>query len=283
MAVSRYSTLLRIAFTKPLEQYLAEVTPDRRNYNHAETSAQWARIFGEECCRFKVFDRAEFPHGDIRRDFLHALPSSPDFEQLSLAITSANESLPRYQARLYRAINSLVPHWKPGKTGVNRLNLRLKETIDSVINLGRSPMPQTAKQAVRERFVACNREFLAQWAPERTDLLEHGKSVMPAQSGQSSKTDTEELLADLLGALVSDHLKGDRFLEQEDARALMKIYRKFTAARPDDREDALVLLQLAARANPNGPQIQRALATLTAEQGSKTASEVENLEDSQPD
>ncbi len=269
MAVSLHSTLLRIASVKPLEDYLSGVEPERRNYNHAKTSAQWASIFGEGSCRFRVFDRAAFPEGDIRRDFLQALPHPPDFSALNATIRSANESLGLYQARLYRALNQALPHWKPERVGVNRRNLRLKETVDSIASLGKAAIPQTAKEAVRLRFAESNRKFLARWAPAHKDLRDNGAA--PAQPAPGADAQPpEELLADLLGALVTDHIRSDRFLEREDAHTLMNLYRKFIAALPDDREGALAILKLAVRAHPKGPQIQRALAELTAEEGSKT-------------
>ena len=40
------------------------------------------------------------------------------------------------------------------------------------------------------------------------------------------------MLADLLTALVSDHIQTDRFLAQEDAQTLMAIYWKYIRARP---------------------------------------------------
>ena len=258
MAVSLHSTLLRIATVTPLEQYLEGVDPNHRNYNHAKTSAQWANIFGEENCRFRVFDRGIFPQGDIRRDFLRTLPKPPDFDSLSASITSANESLGRYQARLYQAINRAVPHWQPGKSGINKLNRRLKRTIDGIASLGRVPLLEVDRDAVRQRFADSNDRFLARWAPDRSDLRDNGAARgSPVESAEGQPT--EEMLADLLTALVSDHIQSDRHLDQKDAQTLMAIYWKFVRARPDDREGALALLQLAARAHPKGPRIRRLL------------------------
>ena len=263
MAVSLYSTLLRIAFTKPLDRYLEGVTPERRNYNHADTSAQWAKIFGAARCRFRVFDRAAFPDGDIRRDFLQTWPQPPDFDQLDPSVTRANESLAGHQARLYRAINQTVPHWKPEKAGVNRLNLRLKQTVDRLDSLGKVQVPQDAKEQVRQRFVESNSRFLSIWAPHRTDLRDRSTTTV-AEAHPDETAVNEDVLADLLTALVSDHMGSDRFLEREDARTLMKLYRKFRQSRPDDHEGALALLELAVRAHPSGPQIQRALQEMKA-------------------
>lgn len=258
MAVSLHSTLLRIASVTPLEQYLEGVDPNHRNYNHAKTSAHWANIFGEQNCRFRVFDRGIFPQGDIRRDFLRTLPKPPDFDSLSASITSANESLGLYQARLYQAINRAVPHWQPGKSGINKLNRRLKRTIDGIASLGKEPLLEVDRDAVRQRFADSNNRFLARWAPDRSDLRDNGAARgSPVESSEGPPT--EEMLADLLTALVSDHIQTERHLEQKDAQTLMAIYWKFVRARPDDREGALALLQLAARAHPKGPRIRRLL------------------------
>ena len=262
MAVSLHSTLLRIAAVKPLEKYLEGVDLSRRNYNHARTSAQWADIFGEQNCRFRVFDRGSFPQGDIRRDFLQTLPTPPDFDDLNATISSANESLGRYQARLYLTINKAIPHWRPGKNGVNKLNRRLKKTIDGVASLGKVPLPRVDRDAVRQRFADSNRRFLARWAPDRSDLLDNGAPRSSRAEGTDDQP-TEEMLADLLTALVSDHIQTDRFLAQEDAQTLMAIYWKYIRARPRDREGALALLQLAARAHPKGPRIRRLLDEAT--------------------
>ena len=267
MAVSLYSTLLKIAFVKPLDRYLGGVEPGKRNFDHARTSQQWAAIFGEDNCRFRVFDRAEFPLGDIRRDFIQSLPIPPTESALDFALERANESLSRFQARLFRSINAIVPHWREGKNGVNRLNLRLKESVLELPGLHTPLASEVEKALVRERFAASNREFLTQWAPHRQDLLDSSSGGSEERDSSLSPEHVEELLAKLLEALLADHLQSDKFLEREDARTLMVLYRKFRRSRPDDHEGAMALLRLAVRAHPQGPQIKNELRQFDEERG----------------
>ena len=70
------------------------------------------------------------------------------------------------------------------------------------------------------------------------------------------------MLADLLTALVSDHIQTDRFLAQEDAQTLMAIYWKYIrAARATGKAPGPFATR--GQGPPSGPRIRRLLDEAT--------------------
>ena len=162
---------------KPLEKYLDGVDLSRRNYNHAKTSAQWADIFGEQNCRFRIFDRASFPQGDIRRDFLRTLPTPPDFDGMNA------RSLQRMSPWVGIRHGFISPLTRPYPIGDPVKMASTNSIADSRKPSMASPawegaLPQVDRDAVRQRFADSNRRFLARWAPDRSDLRDNGSSAV---------------------------------------------------------------------------------------------------------
>ena len=263
-AVSTYSTKLRNAYTESLETFIASITEDGYYFNHEASADLWASVFGDAACHFSVFDRSTFVDGDIRRDFLSHLPRSIKGEQLDYGIDRRNESLSGFRARLFRVINKRIPHWKPGRMGINRLNKKLKASVEQIESLNQGSL-EAAKQPLRDKFADSNQRFLERWMPERQDLLDHSSS-QPTEAPSDFDADAvESLLAELMDTITHRHLSGGRVLLDEDAQELVAFYDRYRAACPADLEGARLLLALAQRARPGGKVILDRLEVLENE------------------
>jgi hypothetical protein len=277
-AVSTYSTKLRNAYPHSLETFLGSISPEGYYFNHEDSAALWASVFGEHACQFAVFDRAAFVDHDIRRDFIAHLSTPVNSKSLNYAVERRNESLSRFQARLFQVINQRIPFWKPGRVGLNRLNRKLKTTVENIAGIDSGSL-EAAKQGLRDEFADSNRRFLARWAPNRTDLLDHGAGKpSDARTGADSvaqvtaqttmdMAEVEALLANLLDGLLDKHLSHGRALLDEDAQELVAFYDRYRKTCPEDIEGAQFLLALAQRARPGGQVIKDRLAALEKTEG----------------
>jgi hypothetical protein len=76
VAVSLYSTALKISSHAALESFIEQAKPENYYYDYARIADTWAEVFGRANCDFKVYNREQFLDKDIRKDFIIAIDSA---------------------------------------------------------------------------------------------------------------------------------------------------------------------------------------------------------------
>lgn len=164
MALSLYSTSLKGDGKRSLKEFLSGVSGSDYYYNFKEIADNWSGVFGRKNCDFRIYARDRFDGGDVRRDFSLTVPINIDAPDISLASTSANESLSLVEGIALRKINNIIPYWK-GAGGINERNIWLKRLIQSRPRVRVGKMPREDLQEVWKRFEQTNRDFFKDYFP----------------------------------------------------------------------------------------------------------------------
>lgn len=164
MALSFYSTQLRGNGQRDVDEVMAHVTPSIHYYNFLSIADLWSSAFGRENCRFRIYDKSRFRHGDIRMDFLDAISEVDLSDDLEFASDTKNESLSGLQAIVFREINRIVPYWHETH-GMNPRNLDLKQRILQLPSLKRGKIHSKEVLRVSDRFAESNRRFFEFYLP----------------------------------------------------------------------------------------------------------------------
>ncbi len=252
IAVSLYSTALKISSVADFNAFLCQARPENHFYNHAAIADLWSGVFGRENCDFRIYDRAAFLGGDIRRDFLAAIDPSLRFDDLDATVASANESLSLLEAAAFRRINAAFPYWAENNGGVDPFNLKAKSAFRSLGALKIGAQDAGRRAEIESRFEAVNSAFFERYFGSenrfRTTGTPAGSSEMiPAEQVREIVDQTLEAAF----GLVADALRDG------DADGLRDIASKIAARRDMPLSDALILMKLARRARPGGPHIRR--------------------------
>lgn len=262
MAVSLYSTALKTGHSAPLDQFLTRtVKPDAPYYDLRSFADRWTSVFGRDRCRFRLYDRARFPGGDLRRDVLQALPVAVQESALSFATESRNESLPPLVAAAYRAVNTHLPYWT--EAGVSDLNVAVKVRLADLPVLQGGKIDSPLKPALRAMFAAGNAAFLAQHIPGAGDTIPAAAPVPDTRT--FTLPEVEAIVESTLAAVLPDVRPEPRgTLQDADADTLRDLAIRLEQGQPTTLEDAALLMRLALRARPGGPFIRKKLDAYTA-------------------
>jgi len=133
MAVSSYSTALKNRGTLPLDDYLNMCAEEDHRLKFLDIAETWSEVLGREHCHFRIYDRNQFLHGDLRKDFAHRPPLDLDTTGFDNQRILSNRSISRLEAELYRFINQR--HAKRS----HKARKKLKENISArpELRLGR--------------------------------------------------------------------------------------------------------------------------------------------------
>ncbi|OWU75918.1 hypothetical protein [Marinibacterium profundimaris] len=252
LIVSRYSTALKKNARSDLQSFLNAASPEDGFYNYLAVADLWAAAFGRENCDFRIYDRAEFPGGDIRLDFLNRIDPALDAGALDFSVESANESLYALQVSAFRALNARIPYWKGESGGQNLLNRRIKAALSKVETLKVGRVQSDARAEIEQRFDASNRAFFQKYFGCGNRFHAGGPQADPGPD--LSMGQVQQIVGDVVSALLPFAEQG---LEAEDARALTGMADKIESGGTLSTQEAQILRALARKAKPGGPAADR--------------------------
>ena len=251
LAVSLYSTALKVHSVASLESFVDLASPERYYYNYAQIADLWSGVFGRDRCNFRIYDRDQFVEGDIRKDLISVVAPSLSFDALDYGVSSANEALSVLQAAAFRAVNGLIPYWLEGG-GANPANLQAKEMLLKVEALKRGKISSRREAEVLQRFKSTNDYFFREFfASENQFELKSGTKDIEAgipfdeveRIVESTTRTALASTAEVLGPADVDALR-DIAVKIENQSELTLL-------------DAQVLMKIAQASRPNGAFINR--------------------------
>lgn len=110
MAISLYSTVVKIRRVESLEEFVStsSVNPENYYYNFYDIAENWSSVFGLENCTFRIFARKRLIGGDIRQDFLQIVGLDEAGFEFGSSVNSANESLSYLHCLIFRKVNQIM-------------------------------------------------------------------------------------------------------------------------------------------------------------------------------
>lgn len=256
MALSSYSTELKFTSSAHLSDFLKKVTPENYYYNFLAIADNWGGIFGRKNCLFRVYDQESFVAGDIRKDFADAVFPGIDLEQFDFSIGRSNKSLSALQAKIFRLINEHEPYWDLENGGVNIGNLRLKREIVGVPSFMKGKITSDDMALISHLFEKSNTAFLNKYLKNGQKILRHHGIEGPDE--QMSLTEVEEIVQDVAEFFIV-RMKNKSSLHDHDADTLRDIAIRLERFGSVALKDSAALMELAKRARPSGPLINRKL------------------------
>lgn len=253
LRVSLYSTALRAGETRPLEAFHADRRAQHPYYDFLGLARRWSDAFGRSALDFRLFDRDSFADGDIRRDFLNALPAGIDADQLDFSVERRNESMGYLRARAQIALNRGQPFWDD-RGLVNRRNLAMRDVLDACDALARGDITDESGARFGAQFLESNREFLRSYLPPGSEFPVNSADTSDPAQEHLSLVEAGDIVAELTRALVQTQTG---VLESVDADLLRDVALKCETGEAVSRDEALGLMRLALRARPGGPVIKR--------------------------
>lgn len=224
MRQSLYSTALKSAFTTAFENFKADIDANDYYFNFNQIAIKWSEAFGKENCHFKVFDKASFIDGDIRKDFITIIDPELSLNVLNYDTNIANSSLSYVQAELFRAINKYLPYYDKVTGRVNESNVELKNIIESSDLLRIGSLGSNINLKIFNRFKGSNRKLSNSFFNGQ-DLFKEPKDIDDTEINMSLK-EVSELLSDFLGLLIKSF--GDKVLLPSDIKKISEIVNKNT-------------------------------------------------------
>lgn len=260
MATSLHSTGLREQSSLSLEKRLKSVVPENYYYNFHEVAKLWSSVFGKENLRLRIFHRKKLVAEDVRHDFLYALKSTGvviDSRKLHFNIAPANESLSPLQGGVYAAINEAIPYWRvPPFKGSSMVNLRLKRATWRIPTLATGRYLVKNATEIQSRFSSSNRKFFDEFLNGESFDLEGLKETVDSLPIK----EVERLIYELTKTLLSQRVSLDNpKLFGSDADYLRDVAISVLDKKPLNESHAADLLELALRAKPEDPIIQKQL------------------------
>ncbi|MDJ0647725.1 MAG: hypothetical protein QNJ60_03375 [Xenococcaceae cyanobacterium MO_188.B19] len=73
VAVSHYSTKIKVGKTKSAVLLPQGVSPNDPYYNYYDLIERWASVFGKQNIDIRIFDKSKFIEGDLLQDFINAV------------------------------------------------------------------------------------------------------------------------------------------------------------------------------------------------------------------
>jgi hypothetical protein len=257
MAVSQYSTLLKVSSADTIQDFIRQVKPERYYYNFFNIAENWSRAFGVANCVFKVYDKALFIDNDIRKDFLSELLPEIELAGINFEINSANESLTCLQGAAFRSVNKSIPYWDKINGGVNSLNVLLKKKISQLKVLRYGKITSKARSELEQLFRDSNRKFFSKYFTDTSHFSSHNDESKEVT--RFTIDEVENIVSDIFDAILP-LVSTSRNLRDEDANYLRDIAVKIEKGVALSMRDASDLMKLASRARPGGSFIAKKVA-----------------------
>ncbi len=197
LALSRYSTTLKGEGVVGLDTFLGWVAPDHYYYNCMKIADNWSDIFGRVNCDFRIYEKRRFKGGDIRVDFISAIPKTLDPNTLDFTVKAlANERLSEVEALFYRVINERISYRENENYAVDHHNVLLKNLISGVGKPAKIFSIEGRFEQIRKQFAHSNREFFDTYFDGQT-------SFNNAEVAACAPRPISEVIDDYVGPLIS--------------------------------------------------------------------------------
>ncbi|WP_339109287.1 hypothetical protein [Thioclava sp. GXIMD4216] len=253
--VSLYSTALKGEDTLTLDEYLnVRATPELYYANYLQVADNWSEVFGRDACEFRIYDRARFLDGDLRKDFISLVADNSLIASMDFSVSSANESLSYLQAVAFRRINEMYPFWTDTPVKINKDNTRKKAEILALDSLKQGKLGSHRRAEVEQSFRSSNEEFFEKYFGSGNQFLSVDIDEKPADG---SAVDCEKLIDEMLGYAI----QGSDFKPLTAAvDGLRDMALRMHQGAAPSKQDALFLMQLALAGRPNGPLLKKKVA-----------------------
>lgn len=251
-AVSRYSTALKSNNFASVEQFVENAIPEKYFYNYLQSADNWAGVFGNGNCNFRIYDRSKFIGNDIRLDFLSVIDGGIDATKLNMNRASSNESLSLLQAAAFRAINRNIPFWRTDNLGMNRDNSRVKNMAVNIESLKLGKLVSTKSELIRNKFAEKNALFFDKY------FTAQDKFPISQVDSDGSMTcdDACSAVEDALDLGLKINANITYSLTEEQINSLRDIALRIFDNKSNSTEDALALMKIALSHRPHGPLIK---------------------------
>lgn len=260
VAVSLYSTALKVDALYSLDDFLQGIGPHEYYYNYLAIANNWVSVFGKEKCHLRIYDQNAFVGQDIRKDFMALCISCFDMSVLDNSITRSNKSLSPIEAAVYRSVNKYVPERNRVTNRQNLANEKIKLEIDKIHPLKKGKIISQKRREINQRFSEINTEFFRLYFEGENGFDQVGMDqeckVNSMSEPRFSVMEVADMMEKTLHAIF-DVVKNSCMIDDEDALRLRN-----TAIKIENQEilsisDALELMKIASRVRPAGPIINQ--------------------------
>lgn len=239
---SRYSTALAQSEINSIDEYQRHVTQEDPYYNCFKSASNWSNAFGRNNVDFRIYDRNRFVDGDIRLDFLTAMPKEVDKSMLSFEVRHLNKSLSLLEGKMFQIINRNVPYytseWEP-----NEINTLYKQIFRNSQSSKFGKITDHRKLEISKEFKTSNDKFVSEFIESKIGF-ETARSDED-QDLMFSLDEVSVLIEEIAERVISRLTK--RILLSEDAEMLREIAGKYVSQQYITREEALAIIKLADR------------------------------------
>lgn len=252
VAVSLYSTALKVNSAASVESFVEMASPDNYYYNYLKIADNWAGVFGKTNCNFRIYDRSNFIGNDIRLDFLSVIDDGFDAAKLNMDRVASNEALSRLQVAAFRAINLNIPYWRNDKLGVNKNNQHAKLLAANVESLKLGKITSTKSELIRKDFSETNALFFEKYftANDKFPITQvESNDFLTFDDASRAVEDALEL-----GLKIDSDITYS--LTDEQINSLRDIALRIFDHKSNSVEDALALMKIALSHRPHGPLIK---------------------------
>mgnify|MGYP001163857166 FL=1 len=238
MALSCYSTILKVGWSAEIEKWIQEnCTLDNYYYDHMSIADRWVNEFGRENCIYELYD----PNIDVFDKFMSLV--NLDASGLKREKKNANVSLSTLQAEAFRIINKKISHVE-ASTAMNRKRLRARAIVLSSPEFSAGILESANKETIRELFRERNEKFLEKYFSVTEFPARNRESCLPTR--EEYKAAYESFLQQFIFTKVLEDVEAINVGMMRDAAL---------AIRSTYPEIALGLMTQAHRFRPNGTKI----------------------------
>ena len=183
----------------------------RRFFDFEPILDRWADVFGEDRVKPRLYERGEFPDGDILPDFLAAcgLEMTGEFERPGWRNPSLSPRAEIFLQHFFRLRDA------QGKTGGWEKRPSAVRYVMQLFPGSGSSLPRKAAKAFYAEYAQSNEAVRARWFPDRTTLFKEDFSAYP-ESRLDEEMDQEEFMA--MAVAVLDRMGADLRIEQTRQR-----------------------------------------------------------------
>ena len=195
---SLYSTTLTVQNTVSLEEFQNDVDPSSDYYNYLSFFEKWERVFGNSALKPRLYEPGRFFGDDLRLDFLQAALPALKPGKLSFNQSSANASVSRSVARLFRTINKARPRFIEGF--VDPTPMAFRQAVRSMAALqGSAPLVDDRQSEMFWAFNDSNVRFFERFFGTAHNLFAPPRPIQITESEELfTLADIEQLLQSLL-------------------------------------------------------------------------------------
>ena len=257
MARSYYSTLLKGSYTESWETFVShEVREENYYFNFLKIADVWSEEFGNDACKFRVYDRENLEGGNLFVDFLECIGLGSVKSFVNAKLSDYNKSLSGTEQQIFRLINQYFPYYQRGSQDINPVNTELKAAVRSAKLEGRViDEGGESQEEVLQRFRVSNEVLFRKYFSEEAGFRVKDTRLDSDVRRFNHNADADDLkgilkvLEKIFKSLGDARIMTDRDIDSvRDAATLLE---------KESLEMASRLMQLCFRARPEGKFISQ--------------------------